>query len=495
MSNSPSFSEKILKGSFTVLILSLLVSPIGYFIRAFYSHTLTIETFGLFFAVLTFFNMIATYNDLGFGATVSYFLPKYIKEKKYSQALSVYRYGQFIQVGTATFVSVIIFLLAPFLANHYFKIPGSENLIYILCIYLISTSFLNSLLQVFIGLQKERYYSSINLIRLLLTLSFSIIFWFFDLPNIVFYALSWALGYSITALIYSFLLSKKFNFLTDNKLIWDKDLFNKMYSYAIPTLITTSIASFITFSDTFFLTLIKDVREVGIYSIVLPLAAIPNMFVSPIHNLLFPLISHLVEGDKKKIGYITGRILIIVTFLSLYFALFIVMFPSTIVALIFGQKWVGLVEIPLIILSMGYIAIALYTTFGIIVAGLGEVKKRVKITLFIALLNAITSAFLVYFYGVVGVAIANSLVALLTVFLFGKIVKSSVSFNYPLTDYLKLILFSTLLYSFVTLLKFNPTTWASFILTGIIYSFIFMAFGYFIKVYDKNILRLLNSNK
>jgi O-antigen/teichoic acid export membrane protein len=495
MKKSQDLSTRILKGSLVVLLTSLLISPFGYLIRSYYSHTLSIESFGLFFAVLTFFNMISTYSDLGFGATISYLLPKHMKSKDYSSVLKVFRYGQMAQIGSAILIALILIPLSGTLADNYFKVPNSENLIYIMCLYLVGVSFLNSIIQVFIGLQEEKYYSSINLVRLIFALIFSLFFSFYDAPNILYYAAAWTISYFITAVIYSYILSRNHSEIVNQKLHWDSKLFKSMRQYAFPTLATTSIAYFITFSDSFFLTLMRDVREVGIYNIVLPLASIPIMFLSPLHNLLFPLISHLSEGERNKIKYLVGKVLQIVPLVGVYFSLFIILFPTTIVSLIFGSKWIGLVETPLIILSLGYIATGLYTTLGIIVAGFGEVRKRVKITSIIAITNVILSIILVPSFGVTGAVSANTLIAIASVVMFGRIVNSVVPFTYPYYFYLKLGIFSALLYFLIRLFNFYPTNWTDFLISGVIYTVIFTIFSYYLKVFDKSVLTILKIKK
>ena len=203
MQSSNNLLERVIKGSSIVLLLTFLVTPLGYLIRTFYSRTLSIEDYGLFFAVNTFFNLIAIYTDLGFGYTVSYLIPKHLKSGDHGSVWNIFRYYQMIQILTTILVSAILFLSAKYLAVNFFKMESAVNLIYISCIYLLAVSFFNTLVQLFIGLQKEKYYASMNLVRLFFTLSFSIIFFLFDLPNIIFYSIAWVIGYSLAAVIYT----------------------------------------------------------------------------------------------------------------------------------------------------------------------------------------------------------------------------------------------------------------------------------------------------
>ncbi len=211
MSNSQTLREKVIKGSIIVLILTFLGSVFAYLIRVLYSHTLTVENYGLFYATLSLFAMTSIYIDLGFGYAIEYLLPKYIKSKDYSKAWNVFVHGLTVSLIMSVVVSIALIILAPFLANNYFKVAGSENLIYIFCIYLISATVLNGLSRVYIGLQKEKYYSSINVLNWFLILTFSILFFLFNIPNILFFSIAWTAAYIFTTIIF---ISSSINSMT-----------------------------------------------------------------------------------------------------------------------------------------------------------------------------------------------------------------------------------------------------------------------------------------
>src|SRR5258708_7813798 len=262
MKNSQEFSHKVIKGSLIAILFSFFGSVSAYFIRVFYSHTLTIETYGLFYAVFGLFNILSGHIDFGFGEAVTYLVPKFFKSKKYQDLWNTFIYGQVFQVGATILTAIIFILLAPILSTKYFKVPGSENLIYIFCIFLIVNSFLNSLLQIFTGLQKEKYYSTINALKPTLVLIFSIIFFLFWGGNITFYSISWVLACFLTALVFSYLLWSRYPYLTKSKLSWNKEIFKLMKSYPIPAFMTNLFYSLMSSSDIFFLTLFRNIREV-----------------------------------------------------------------------------------------------------------------------------------------------------------------------------------------------------------------------------------------
>lgn len=494
MLHFPTLQEKVIKGGIVVLILAFLGSVCAYLIRILLSRTLSVEDYGLFYAVFGLVSIITAYTDLGFGYSVVYLFPKQIKFKNYAKAWNIFIHGQSISITMSVIASICFIILAPFLAQNYFKIPQSETLIYIFSIYLISFTIINGLIQIFTGFQKEKYYSSITVARWFLTLVFSFLFFTLGFSNIVYYAIALCIGHILTALIYFFLLLKRYTFLIKHKIAWERSVFRQMFSFAFPSLLETVIVSFAVLADTFFLTLFKGVREVGVYNIIYPLASIPLVLLNPINGLLLPLVSHLMEGEKEILKYLMGKILQTVPFIWLYFALFTIMFPSSIAGLIFGQKWVGLIEIPVTILSVGVLAMLMNGILGAIILGTGKVKAKLKIATFTAIISVILSGFLTYYYGVLGAVITASVMAFLLSLLFSRIIGLVIPFQIPYLFYIKLLIFSSIVYLLVKIIGVYPKNWFEFITSGLIYSLIYIVFGYTLKIYDRRLLSMILPN-
>lgn len=495
MSNPQSIQVKVIKSSSFVIILTLLASGFAYLIRVFLSHTLSIESYGLFYAVFGLFTIATTYIDLGFGYSIIYLLPKYIKLNDYSKAWNIFVYGQLITLSVSFVLSVVFIFLASILSRNYFKVSGSEILIYIFCAYLISFTIIYSLTQAFGGMQREKYYSSISFIRWFLTVTFLLLFFIFGFSNIVYYAIAFALGHILTASIYLFLLFQKHKFLSSNKIKWEMVTFKEMLTFSLPVLMETIVYSLVLIGDNFFLMLFRGVKEVGIYNIIYPLASIPIMLINPLTTLILPLVSHLMKGEKGKLRYLIEKILQVFPFIGLYFSLFIIIFPSITVSLIFGQKWLGLVEVPLVILCLGTTAILMSVILGAITLGTGEVRKKLKATLIASVINLGLNAFLIWQYGVLGAVVTTSLFALILCFLFTRIIRKVIEIRVPYFFYSKLIIFSTILYFTASYINIQIHNWAEFLLFGFLYTIIYVFFGYTLKLYNRQLVTIILSGR
>lgn len=482
-SRPQTLTEKILKGSSIVLIFTLLGSPIGYLIRVLYSNSLSIEMFGLFYAALAFFTLLSTYLDLGLGYSTAYFIPKFAKKNDFQSISSIFHYYQIIQLAVTIITSVILILNAKFLATHYFKTIEAIEIIYLFSGYLVINGIFATLNMFFIGLQKEFYYSSMQFLRLFLILSLSGLFFILHLNNIVFYSACWAISNLLIVIIYYFVVNKKYSYIFHH-LHWDKTLLTSMISYGVPTLVTASFLIFITSIDSIFLTYFKGVREVGIYSVIFPLATISGLILSPINTMILPLVSHLMEDEGHKVSDLIHSVLKLVPFISLYFGLFVALFPNSIVTAFFGNKWAGLVEAPLVLFSLGYVFAPLSNLLITIISGMGKVKERLKLSIIIVCFSLLVNLIFIPTFGVLGAALANTMVYILSVLLFTWAISKSFKLTYSYSFYLKLIAFSFAVFVCVKFFKLNPNGILQIVLFGIIYTVLFITFGISQKVID-----------
>lgn len=491
MNNSKSLGQTVIQGSVIAILFTFIGSASAYLVRVIYSRSLSVEMYGLFFAVFGLVNILSSYTGLGFAHAVTYFVPKQFKLKKYHDLWNTFIYGQIIQVGISVLFSAVLIVSASFLSDKYFKVSGAENLIYAFCAFLILTSLINSLLQIFTGLQKVKYYSSINALRTFFVLLFSLFFLFLGIHNTVYYAFAWDLGYLITFLIFLSLLWVKFPHLTNNSIVWRKEIFKAMYKYAIPAFSSTIIFSLMVSADTFLLTLYKGVKEVGVYNVIVPVAAIPVIFLSPLNNVFFPLVSHLYEGEKEKLGYLINKIYEFVPFIGVYFALFVVLFPSSTVGLIFGEKWLGVSQLPLTFLALGYIANLTAGISDTVILGIGKTKARLIVYVLVAIVTVLFHIILISQFGVMGAVMSNNISYLFLALMLTVLIKKVVDFKIPYLFYLKMFLFALLLFITVRLTAFLPGSLPVLILSGILYTILFGLFGYYLKIYDKKILLLI----
>lgn len=472
--------KRIIRGGSIILLFNTLALPIGYFIRLLYARTLSIEQYGLFYAVVSFFFILTTYNDLNLGYSVIYYLPKYLQKKDYKSCWNLYVYNQIVSVVVTLIFSCLVIFLAPFLVSHYFKVWYALPLIYAFVLFLLANSVVSSIHNVFYGLQQEEYYSLKEFLRLFFTILFSIALWLFRLDSLYSYALAWSIAYVLIAVVYVIILLKK-NIYLINKITWDPYLAKKMLAYSLPTLVTTVIATFAT-ADIIFLTIIRGVKEVGIYNIILPIVSISGILLTPISSFFYPFISHLRETSKEKTSQIIGQLLRYVPFVVLYFSLFIFLFPNASVSLLFGAKWASYTRLPLQVMCIGSIFLYLFNYMSIISLGFGLVKQRLVISVITTALHIVISFALINSFGILGAVIANLIYYVISTFAYAILLRKKVVFKFPLLFYGKIVLFAGILFLLSSAMHLQPTDWPQFIGLGFLYTIIMACFALYLKL-------------
>ena len=87
----PSYTKSAVKGATVVLIISLVAAFLGYIVRFMLARNLTVEEFGLFYAVFAFLGLIGIFKSLGFDKALVKFIPEFIhkKEKDFIKSLNI----------------------------------------------------------------------------------------------------------------------------------------------------------------------------------------------------------------------------------------------------------------------------------------------------------------------------------------------------------------------------------------------------------------------
>ena len=488
-----SLTHHMTRGGAIVLSFAFLATPIGYFTRMLYSRSLSIEMFGLIYAMIAFFALLSSFNDLGFGYSVSYLVPKFIKKHQKRKAWNTYKYDQIIEVSTALLLSFILFFSADFLAEYYFKVDIAADIIKILLFYFVAESVISAMNKFFIGLQQEGYYSSIQVVRLGLVLFFSTIFFMSGRSNIVWYAIAWSLAHLMTADIYRFILHKKNSTLV-HKVSWDKPLFLKMLQYALPTLFVSSLGLISRTMDNMLLVLFEDLTQVGIYNIVISLALISPIFLSPLSNIIFPLISKL-EDEPAKLKKLIEVLLKIIPFVAFYFAFFIFLFPEPILQTMFGSKWMNIAKSPLQIAVLVYILNPISNLFSIITNGLGLIAEKTKISSALLTLKLILVSISTYLFGLNGMLLSSGLVFTASILAHYSINRKKGHYSLPIKTYMSLIGIGLIIYIITRLIGFMPHGIIELILTGAIYTAIYIIFGFSLGIVDHKSILLIVKNR
>lgn len=467
-----SFSERIVRSGAIITLFTLLSTPLGYLIRVTLSRSLTIEEYGLFYSIVGFFGIFAAFNDLGFGYSVTYFIPKFLKKNDTHKIWLLYAYDQLIELTTSIILSSIIIISSRWIALTYFKIAEAQSLLWIFAFFFIFNSGFSALQKFFTGMQQSKYYSSMDFFRLIITTALTSYLWFTGQHNIIAYAWTWTIGYLFITFIYLVIFHLEYSFLV-KPIKWEKQLFMQMFAYAVPTLLVSSVSLVAGYVDTFFLTLFKGVSQVGIYNVVFPIAGTSLFLFSPLLSMFLPLISQHHRENSEVVSKIIHKLLFILPISGIYICFFIFLFTESVIGMLFGNQWIASSTVPLRLLSIFYVFSLVSLFLAIVVSGMGKIKERFNAILTVFITQIAVGGVLIFFAGVMGAVLTNCLLYVLLCWRYLVLINKEVPVIIPWFSYVKTFLFLVILTVLSHYINFSPTNFFQFIGLGMIYSVIF----------------------
>ena len=137
-----SYFKKGFKGSVIILLTSLLAALFGFLIRIFLANTISLEEYGLFYSMFTFFMFIGIFTTLGYGQSLIKFIPEFQVQKRKDLIDKTVLYVLIISLALRLIFIFAIVLLADYLTLNYFKVPLARPMIYLFCIFFSLTNVL-----------------------------------------------------------------------------------------------------------------------------------------------------------------------------------------------------------------------------------------------------------------------------------------------------------------------------------------------------------------
>ena len=399
--------EKIrnaVSNSYFVLSLSLLGIFIGYLLRIFLSRTLTLEDFGLFYAVSAFIGLFTLVRYLGLNQALAKFIPEFmIRNEKgniKSSVLSVF----VIQALTIIAFTALVFIFREQISASLFKSPSAEPILLLMTLSFFPSMFFTVFQSVFQGYQKLKLYASVEPVRIALTFLFSVIF--IDMG-----ATGVAVAYLIAACVTTIVFFRSFRGLGITKYASKMSfgLTKKLLKFSMPVFVSSIAAIVISYTDTIVITFYRTLPEVALYQVAMPTSQLLLVFSGSISAVAFPLISELHSRkrfrDVQK-GVRAMSVLLLVMVVP--FVALLVTFPDAIIGILFSEAFLP-AALALQVLSISMIFYSIFVIFQTTIDGIGKPIVTTKIMFAMAAVNLVLNFSFVPVLGITGSAIASLL--------------------------------------------------------------------------------------
>ena len=448
-----SYTKRAVKGTMIVLVITMMGAFVGYLVRLLFARNLTAEEFGLFYAVIGFLSFFTIFDNLGLTTSITKFIPEFKIKREGKLIKNSVIITFFFTILFLGLVSIILFTLSAYLAIHFFHNTHVVLVLRLLLVWFISMGCVYIIRACFLGLQKMAYYSSIELatISLIWIISF-VLFKYIQKTHIKLYyvpVIAYVLTPLIIIIIYFPLLWKTLSRFSRIKPSFDKKLAKRLILFGLPVMLGAAGELVLGYTDTMMLTYFRSFDEVGWYNIALPTARLLAYFAIPLSAVLFPMASelwtknyksHLKEGIELLYKYCL--------MITMPFALILMLFPTTLINLLFGNKFIPASD-ALRILSLGAIFLVIFRINGSIITGIGKPKINAKIIYTGAIFNLIFNFILIPKYGITGAAITTAIGFFLMAVLGTIYLKNIIQLELPVKIWVKNVIIA-LVFVFIT---------------------------------------------
>lgn len=465
------FLRKTMTSTTFVVSSVIVASFLSYLVRIILARNLSLEEYGLFYAVFALVSFLLFFRGMGTGNA----LVKYLSEFKSQGRFDYIKTSIFsvftLQLFFSFILSVVIYLLSDFLAQNYFKNPMASVLLKLFALYILFSAVFKLLRSIFQGLQRFRIFSYMEPIRLVLvviSLFFLLHFGLGVLSPLLAFILSWAL----TSLIFLPVVLKSFNFFkykTRNFL----GISRKMLLFGLPLIFVGIGDKVISRSDTLILTYFSGLEQVGIYNVILPTSMMFLFLGGSISSIIFPVTSGMwaskLKHELSKILNLAYKYSLIIILPLLLTA---AVYSEFLISFLFGPDYVpGALAFRILLCGVLFYTLALMNNS--VLYGIGKPRITLNILIFATIFNIVFNIILIPILGIVGAALSTSssylLIFLANSFYLNRLRLSTSRFRI----FFKVLVGSLLFVLFLTLFK-NLTdfyVWAE-IIGGFILSFV-----------------------
>ena len=479
------YLQRVVRGISLSFVLIILGAFLAYIFRRTLALELSIEDYGLFYSLLSFFGFFMLFVDMGIEQATTKRIVELLHQKKKEHISSVVMTVLFGQLVVSVIFSLLFLLGTDFIATYYFHNSHVASFFSILIFWFLTTPLLTFCAYTLLGFQRTTWYTALDAARMLLVLGICFIGFRYDVSlyvPVIAYALINVILFLVT---YPYILSFFHEMRIFSVSIWKT--INRIegwgiLTYSIPVAFTSFGWIIITQTDTLLLTYFTSLRDVGLYNIALPISLLLLFFMRPVIIVFAPLVTELATA--KRLEKLTEALTLAYTYLFvllLPFAVGMALFPEFIISILFSEKYLDAIP-ALQLLSLGTLFYSFSLFNNIVYTGIGHATKIAKTVACLCVVNFLLNILFVGFFhwNILGAALATTISYILLFITSTYGLAKQFSFSFPLKIWFSSITFvlasTVLVFVFKRILPWNNG--AEIVLCGILFlfSYVFLLF-------------------
>ncbi len=419
MLENETLTEKFVKKWFWLYFFTFLIWPIWYVVKLLLSNKLPVESVWLIYSILWLMGILSSYNDLWFTASLNYFLPKFIVEKKYNNFKTAIFISLFIQTVTAIFIAIWFYFWSTRIAINYFH---SDQIIWalkIFSLYFIVFNVFRTIITVFSALQDTFWQKILDFLWYLLLLWFVLFGFSKNITSINFYSKWWFFFVLFWSILWSFVFIIKYGWLLKKwMIVFEKKMLKDYFKYSLTVLITIPAWVLLWQIDQQMILYFLSSKSAWYYTNYLSLLSISTLIIWPIIWFLVPVISEITNNKEKyKLKLILNSFYKYFSLFSIILWMFYFLFWDVISNILFWIKY----GISWELLKFWWIFVWIWILFTInlsILTWMWKVKQIAKVVRFWAILNLVLNVFFIkyiwLYWAIISTIIWKTLMFLIT---------------------------------------------------------------------------------
>ena len=414
--------NKLARGSAFFLIMKITAMVFGYINIIIITKYFGTSALGIFSYILSILTIIGTFATLGIQMTTLRFVSKFRAKNEFGKIKSYYLQALKIVFIPGIILSILFFFFSDFIAGEIFNKPENAFYLKLFAFVLIPISIRRVNSQFLRAFKKIGQFGFLSFFFTPITVIILIF--------IIFFTNNRAEGTPITVHLFSLLIMFIFSVVLILLLkkwktarIIEKVTVKKILKVSVPMLFVVISTATIKWADKIILGFYVSNADIGIYHAMYRTAILLNIVLLAVNSGLAPRFSELMELNKiKKIKQLVRKTTKIISLLTFLLFVIIIIFAKYIVGfLLDAETEKGLYV--LYILAVGQMINSWSGPVGIFLLMSGNEKINQNTSIILAILFILLNTILVYFYGIIGAAIAVSSVMIIRNIIYVIIVK------------------------------------------------------------------------
>jgi O-antigen/teichoic acid export membrane protein len=362
-----------------------------------YTLSFTIYLFGMQFAAF------------GIGSALTKYVAEFIDDhatiRKYVSS------GMTSSIVTGSLMGIVLFLFAPYIAISFFRVPELEGLIQLTAICYPFIAIQKAVLGTLNGYRRMHLYALLMIVQNILVVGISLALVSVFLLGVLGAVIGFVASTILIGILCPLLIREDIGL---DACLWDIPALRATTVFGFYAVLATSIGFLNTQINSILIGYYLNPTEVGIFAVSILLAQTLTLIPSAIQTVTNPVMANLYgKGDFEGVRRVFYSTLKKSFFLSTGTAVFLAVCSPYIISLAFGEKFQAS-YLPLLILLIGSTISATFTAVGASLGSINKVHIIFQINAVCVVLNIMLNILLIPSFGIIGAAIATSIMAIVS---------------------------------------------------------------------------------